>query len=183
MQRCREGSRESKRELLQRIMPTLRAATRSLLGAGADADDACQQAAIDVLRGLGSYRGEAPLGAWARTVAVRAGLRHIRRHQRQLALVDPEATQRAQEGVQPRSSADERLPRPLSAYLDALPAAQREALVLRHALGYTVPEIAELLETSVNTIKSRLSTARKDIRKRIRQDEATASIRREGGSS
>ena len=145
----------------------MRAATVSLLGAGADADDALQQGAIDVLRGLATYRGESALESWARTIAVRAGLRTIKQRRRHQG-ADPEAL-----GLSARAAEEslrDRIPRPVQAYLDALPTAQREALVLRHALGYTVPEIAELLGSSVNTIKSRLLQARREVRRLIRRD-------------
>ena len=51
--------------------------------------------------------------------------------------------------------------------------------MLRHGLGYTVPEISQLCGESVNTIKSRLVTARKALRKLVRRDEAVGSMRRD----
>ncbi len=121
------------------------------------------------------------MNAWARTIGARAALRWARSSRRHLSTVDPEGL------LQPHSETSEpqysdRVPRKLEAYLDALPPRQREALVLRHALGYTVPEIAELLETSVNTIKSRLLQARKDVRRHIRRDELVAATRRNEGA-
>ncbi|MEM6989922.1 MAG: RNA polymerase sigma factor [Myxococcota bacterium] len=174
--RCRRGEPAAKSELLRGLLPTMRGAIRALLGARPEVDDAVQQAAIDILRGLPTYRGDAPLRAWARTIAVRAGLKITRSSTRHLSAVDPETLHAA-----PREAgAAERIAKPLAAYLDGLPAAQREALVLRHALEFTVPEIAELLGTSVNTIKSRLLSARKEVRKLIRRDEAVASFRKGG---
>jgi len=146
----------------------MRAAITSLIGAGADADDALQQGAIDLLKGLATFRGESGLESWARTIAVRAGLRTVRQRRRHEAGADPEVL-----GLPARvaeESLRDRIPRPVQVYLEALPEAQREALVLRHALGYTVPEIAELLGSSVNTIKSRLLQARREIRRLIRRD-------------
>lgn len=119
--------------------------------------------------------------AWARTIGVRAALRAARSSRRHLSAVDPAGPEfAAPTDEAPRLA--ERLPRDLRAYLQLLPERQREALVLRHALGYTVPEIARLLETSENTIKSRLLQARKDLRRRIRQDEAVARARRTPGA-
>jgi DNA-directed RNA polymerase specialized sigma24 family protein len=40
-------------------------------------------------------------------------------------------------------------------------------LVLKHALGYTTDEIAELVDKPVGTIKDRLVAARKQIRRSI----------------
>jgi DNA-directed RNA polymerase specialized sigma24 family protein len=44
------------------------------------------------------------------------------------------------------------------------------ALVLRHVLGYSVEEIAELTEVSPNTVKDRLVQAREQVRKTLRRE-------------
>ena len=169
--RCREGDAAAKRALLTRVLPTIRGATRTILRERADADDATQQAMLDLLGGLDGFRGEGSLTAWARTIAIRASLRHARRHQRHVGVADPEAVLAAQAAPASEELLHERLPRSVQSYLDALPPAQREALVLRHGLGHTVPEIAELCDESVNTIKSRLVAARKEIRRLVRRDQ------------
>ena len=64
-------------------------------------------------------------------------------------------------------TAHEETPRRLDEYLAQLPAARREVLVLKHALGYTTEEIAELTDKPVGTVKDRLVAARKQIRRLI----------------
>ncbi|MBL4684535.1 MAG: sigma-70 family RNA polymerase sigma factor [Nannocystaceae bacterium] len=174
VQRCRDGDVDAKRLLLQRVLPVLHQAVTTLLGPGADADDAVQQAAIDVLRGLGSFRGESNLAAWARTVAVRAGLKSVRHRSRHLSAVDPETLP-----APPIADAafTESIPQSIESYLRQLPPVQREALVLRHGLGCTVPEISELLGVPVNTVKSRLLHGRREVRRCIRRDEAIGAKR------
>jgi RNA polymerase sigma-70 factor, ECF subfamily len=181
--RCRRGDPAAKRELLVRVLPTVRAATRTLLAQRADADDAAQQAMLDLLGGLDGFRGDGSLAGWARIIAVRAALRHAARQRRHASLVDPEPVLAAAPAPDPHHDAllAEALPREVTAYLDALPPVQRQALVLRHGLGYTVPEMAALCGESVNTIKSRLVTARKALRKLVRRDEAVAQVRRDRG--
>ncbi|MEM6294864.1 MAG: sigma-70 family RNA polymerase sigma factor [Myxococcota bacterium] len=169
------GDADARRRLLAALLPTLRGATRAVLGVGADADDATQQAAIDVLRGLDTFRGDGSVKAWARTVGVRAALR-IARKRRPVAVLDPEVMQ-AREDV---TSMRESIPGELQAHLAKLPALQREAIVLRHGLGYTVPEMATLLETSANTIKSRLLQGRRALRSEIRRATLVAQARRTG---
>ncbi len=176
--RCREGDGAAKRELLARVLPTIRGATRTILRERADADDAAQQAMLDLLGGLPGFRGDGSLTAWARTIAVRASLRLAQRHRQHASVADPEAVLAAQAAPHGDERLREQLPRTVQAYLDALPPAQRQALVLRHGLGHTVPEIAALCDESVNTIKSRLVTARKEIRRLVRQDETVGAVRR-----
>lgn len=50
------------------------------------------------------------------------------------------------------------------AALDQLPQAQRLAIVLHDAEGYTLPEIAEMTGVTTGTLKSRLSRARASLR-------------------
>lgn len=175
VRRCGEGDPGAKRSLLLRVLPAMRGATRSLLPQVADADDALQQAMVDLLSGLPTYRGQGRVEAWARTIAVRASLRLLAKRRRHLGVVEPDDNRDAAAPT-PDESLHESLPRSVRAYLAELPAVQREALVLRHGLGYTVPEIARLCDESVNTIKSRLVTARKQVRRLIRQDEAVAEV-------
>jgi RNA polymerase sigma factor (sigma-70 family) len=61
----------------------------------------------------------------------------------------------------------EETPRALDEYLAELPAQRREVLVLKHALGYSTEEIAELIDKPVGTIKDRLVAARKQLRRTI----------------
>ncbi len=177
-ERAAGGDADARRALLQRVLPTLRAATIAVLGVGADAEDATQQAAIDVLRGLPTFRAEASLSAWCRTIGVRAALR-VARSRRPVAIVEPDQLP-AEEGAAPMTDS---IPGELRAHLDGIPKLQGEALLLRHGMGYTVPELAQLLETSVNTIKSRLLKGRKALRARIRQQSLVAETRRSGRSS
>lgn len=164
--------------LLHRVLPTLRSAALAVLGPGADAEDATQQAAIDVLRGLATFRAEASLSAWCRTIGVRAALR-LAASRKPVAVVEPDQLP-AHNGDAPISDS---IPGELRAHLDAIPRLQGEAILLRHGMGYTVPELAELLETSVNTIKSRLLKGRKALRARIRQQSLVADARAGGGLS
>jgi RNA polymerase sigma factor (sigma-70 family) len=49
-------------------------------------------------------------------------------------------------------------------YLDELPDAQREALVLHHVLGMTVSEVADQLEAPQETVRSRLRLGKDRLR-------------------
>lgn len=52
----------------------------------------------------------------------------------------------------------------LQAGLDALPAPQRDLLLLHDVEGYTLPEVAEVLEVPLGTLKSRLHRGRAGLR-------------------
>jgi RNA polymerase sigma-70 factor (ECF subfamily) len=171
VERVQQGEARAQTELVERLLPHLRAVANALLGSSADADDAVQIALMRVLDGLGSWRGDAALHRWARTVAAHACLRLSEQNRRHTRLV----TDDADIAELPASTSDrgfsDALPRPVQEYLDRLPAAQREAVVLRHALDHSVSEIAELTGVPVDTVKSRLLFGRRALRKLIRRDE------------
>lgn len=168
--RAAEGVEDAQAWLVRRVIAPVRAVARTLLRNPADADDAAQKALLEVLTSARSFRGEGSLDAWARRIAVRTALRHARTERRQptAAAADLEgADWLPAEGDTPALDA---LPRPLPYYLAELPAAQRDALILHHALGYTVPEVAELTEVGVETVRGRLRLGTAALRKRVRQD-------------
>ncbi|HEY6878187.1 MAG TPA: sigma-70 family RNA polymerase sigma factor [Polyangiales bacterium] len=158
--------------LTRRLRPRVQRLVRSFLRNDADAEDASQVALLEILRAIPSFRGESKLEAWADRIAVRTAIRVART--RRLAAV------RAHETLDPDElptmtsevARSEELPQSLRVYLDALPEARRTVLVLRHALGYSLQEIAELTGCSENTVKDRLLSARNEVRKMVRRDAA-----------
>ncbi|MBC8070540.1 MAG: RNA polymerase sigma factor [Deltaproteobacteria bacterium] len=165
------GDARAEQTLVRRLLPHLRAVSRAILGDGADADDGVQVALMRVLERASSYRGEAPIERWSRTVAVRACLRLAEGNRRHRATDDPDDDALGLSRDDEDDTLIDTLPGPIAAYLDRLPAAQREALVLRHALGYSVAEIAELASVPLDTVKSRLMFGLRALRRSIRRDQ------------
>lgn len=163
------GDRRAAERFARRLAPTVRRVARLLLRGG-DADDAAQTCLIELLRAAGGYEGRGSLEGWAHRIAVRVVLRAARRtrdlHAREELRDDLHDAGPAAEPERPLDD----LPRPLEHYLDGLADAQRSVLVLRHALGHTVPEIAEICGAPVPTIKSRLLKAQAELRRLIQRD-------------
>lgn len=174
MREVAAGDPRAQEALVLRVLPYLRAIARSLLGEGADADDAVQLALMRVLRAAKDYRAEGALERWARRIAVRTCLRLARQERRHRQARDPDAELAEVAAVLPGPRLSDSLPRDVAQYLSRLPDAQREALLLRHALDYSVAEIAELTAAPVDTVKSRLLFGRRALRKLVRQDLAIA---------
>lgn len=166
------GDARAQAQLLDMVLPHLRAVARTILVNPADVDDAVQVALMRVLEGLSGYRGESSLVRWSRRVAAHACLRQREQNQRRLRVVELAADEDHATAPPPAERLGEGLPRHLSEYLDQLPAVQREALVLRHVLDHSVAEVAELTGAPVDTVKSRLLYARRALRGIIRRDAA-----------
>ncbi len=180
--RVRKGEARAQAELLDRLLPHLRAVARAIMDNPADVDDAVQVALIRVLEGLASFRGDSSLVRWARRVAAHACLRLREQDQRRLRVVEQVAEQPRPDEPTVGASLGEALPREVAEYLDHLPSAQREALVLRHVLDYSVAEVAQLVGAPIDTVKSRLMYARRAVRASIRRDQALAPRHREAGA-
>lgn len=174
VRRVLDGETRAETELLERLLPHLRVVARTTLANPADVDDAVQVALMRVLEGLAGFRGDSSLVHWARRVAAHACLRQREQNVRRLRLVEPGADEDAIAGPPAEARLGDALPRGIAEYLEQLPAVQREVLVLRHVLDYSVAEVAELVGAPIDTIKSRLLYARRAVRALIRRDEALA---------
>jgi RNA polymerase sigma-70 factor (ECF subfamily) len=167
------GNVDAMNTVARRLSSRVRRLSRGILRNEALADDAAQIALVEILQSAKTFGGRSSLERWADRITARISLRQARDERRRSSLVDsfddPEA------GAMPVSERE--LPdvrsetaRPLDEYLLALPSEQREALVLKHSLGYTVEEIAELTDVPTGTVKDRLVTARRRIRRLIQRD-------------
>jgi RNA polymerase sigma-70 factor (ECF subfamily) len=161
------GDAHAQRVLAHRLAPRVQRVARRLLANRADADDSAQIALMEILRSASTYREESSIERWADRIAVRTALRHARDQRRRWSLGAAFDADDVRVPEDANEATHEETPRRLEEYLGQLPAARREALVLKHALGYTTEEIAELTDKPVGTVKDRLVAARKQIRRLI----------------
>jgi RNA polymerase sigma-70 factor, ECF subfamily len=168
------GNVEAMNTVARRLSGRVRRLSRVIVRNEALAEDAAQMALVEILQSARTYGARSSLERWADRITARITLRHARDERRRLHLVDsldePEAAEPVSTEQHVSDAARSETPRPLEDYLNALPEAQREALVMKHSLGYTVEEIAELTDVPVGTVKDRLVTARRNVRRLIQRD-------------
>src|SRR5919201_5328693 len=80
--RCRAGSQEAYRELVETYHERVYRAAYALTGNAADAAEVEQDTFVKAWRGLRGFRGEAALGTWLTRLALNAARDHLRRRQR-----------------------------------------------------------------------------------------------------
>ena len=133
-----------------------------LVGNRADAQDVVQETFVSVLEELDRLRDASAIRGWIMRIAVRKVHRLFRRRNllRKLGLdrsPDPAALLAiATLDASPEVLAQLAL---LDAKLDRMPAADRIAWILRHVEGRTLPEVAELTDCSLATVKRRIQRA------------------------
>jgi len=157
-------------ELFRALREPVLSLALHLTGRRPDAEDALQEAFLDVHRALDRFRGEARLSTWVYRIALRAAIR-VRARRREEARSgagrpqgDPSAAGGEVEGPGTGGEADmlARLEAGrVAAALDRLPAEQRAVLSLFALRGLGHREIAEILGVPEGTVWSRLHAARR----------------------
>lgn len=154
--------------MIEKLVPHLRVVANAILSNRADADEAVQLALMRVLNGLPKFRGESTLVRWARRVATNVCLRAREQNQRRLGVIETRAE--PEDGQAPQPTVGYGAGSDLAQYLRRLPENQREALVLRHVLEYSVAEVSTLVGAPLDTVKSRLSFGRRALREMMQNE-------------
>jgi len=132
----------------------------------AQAEDLLQDTFVEVMRSIGTFRGEAQLGTWIRQVAVSKALMFLRSawYRRGQSLDDEwdDVTPGRTNGHGVSASPDEALD--LDAALASLPSVSRAVVWLHDVEGFTHKEIAGMLGKSESFSKSQLSRAYQRLR-------------------
>lgn len=138
-----------------------------------DAADAVQDALVNAYRAVSTFRGDAEVSTWLHRIVVNACLDRLRRARPTAELPDDDAMADTQLAVAPDevSRLEDRLR--LRAALDALPQAQRLAVLLVDVEGFSITETADLLGVAGGTVKSRCSRGRAALAAWLRAAEST----------
>lgn len=134
-----------------------------------DAFDVAQEAILKIYRGLSSFREKSSFATWVYSVTRNAALDFLRK-QRPVVSLEELRGQGIElggrgDGPDGRVLEGEKV-RAVAAAINALSEQQKTVLVLRDIEGYSYEEIAIIIGVSLGTVKSRLSRAREQVRKK-----------------
>jgi len=146
----------------------------SMLGDTSDAADGTQEVFLKAFRGIRCFRQGSSLKTWLYRIALREALNHKRwfkRHLQKNVSIDAEA----EEGHSPIEIEDlgatpfdrlvaHEIQQAVHQALQEIPEVFRGAVILRDLEGLTYEEIAEVLECSVGTVKSRILRGRRALK-------------------
>jgi RNA polymerase sigma-70 factor (ECF subfamily) len=150
------GDQQAARDLTARLAPRIHALARRMLNDRTEAEDVTQEAMLRLWRMAPRWRDEGnSVSTWLYRVAGNLCIDRLRRRREVSASALPERLAGALDAhpdgapaAQARLEADERATA-LRDALETLPDRQRLAIVLRHLEERPNPEIAAILETSV----------------------------------
>ena len=166
------GHRPSAEQLLAHILPRIRNLVRYLVRGDRDVDDIAQEALTLVYRRLETYQGEGAFLGWVDRIAARAAFASRRRERARREVFPSEPEGLSDLAAEPSSGPEGYVARRrLAGLLDTLPDEQRDALVMHHVLGLTVPEIGAEIAISEETVRSRLRLGRARLRARMNGEE------------
>ncbi|HEU4734464.1 MAG TPA: RNA polymerase sigma factor [Kofleriaceae bacterium] len=183
--RAASGERAAQRELFLAQRMNVHRALFRILGSNRELEDLLQDAFIEIFRALPSFRGDSTLGRWCQTIAVRIAYLTISRRQPptvELSLVEEVVASDAdvRRHIQVREAT-----RRLYSALDRIEAKQRIAFALAVIDGKPLAEVAELTESTLFAVKTRVWRARRELMRRVGKDAVLAAYLEElqGGES
>jgi RNA polymerase sigma-70 factor (ECF subfamily) len=170
--RAQAGDRDALEALLTAIRPRALNVCRGVLPHLADAEDACQEALINIAGKIGSWGGRGRFTTWMHVVAVNSARSTYRRMKNQAVAADPQE-------VGPLDKPDPRTTSVIAGTrLDLLEAMETiekdhpqfvEPLLLRDVYGLSYEEIAQQVGAPLGTVKAQIHHGRQLTRPLLRE--------------
>ncbi len=191
--RVRAGDGEAFRELTEPYQRELQVHCYRMLGSLQDAEDVLQETLLAAWQGFGGFEGRASLRTWLYRIATNRCLNARRSASRRPAKewdvpnVEPPEPTRLGEvvwlepypdalldgvtgaplGPEARYEQIESISLAFVTGLQVLPPRQLAVLILRDVLGFSASEAADMLDSSVESVKSALKRARASLQQRM----------------
>jgi RNA polymerase sigma-70 factor (TIGR02960 family) len=190
--RARDGDGEAFRALTEPHRRELQVHCYRMLGSFQDAEDALQDTLLAAWQGLGGFEGRASIRTWLYRIATTRCLNALRLASRRPARewdmpeVEPPEPTRLGEvvwlepypdallegaldvplGPEARYEQTEAISLAFVTALQVLPPRQLAVLILRDVLGFHANEVADMLESTVESVNSALKRARAGLQRR-----------------
>jgi RNA polymerase sigma-70 factor, ECF subfamily len=188
---ARAGDAEAFRWLVEPYQRELHVHCYRILGSIQDAEDALQETLVAAWQSLAGFEGRASLRTWLYRIATSRSM-NMRRAPvdasgSELALPEPsrlgevlwlqpypdvllDELPDSAPGPDARYETREAISLAFVTALQLLPARQRAALILRDVLGFHGREVAQILETTTESVSSALKRARAALQRRLEEE-------------
>lgn len=179
IRKYREGDSSSFEELVLRYEKKVYNLAHKIMGNREDASDILQETFLQVLRKLGTFKGESKFSTWLYRITVNLCLMR-KRKEKKIKTVSLDVPTLAEEKKELRREIladwsrnpsatleNTELKRVLLESINLLPAEYRTVFVLRHEKDLPNEEVAKVLKISLPAVKSRLHRARLFLRDKL----------------
>jgi RNA polymerase sigma-70 factor (ECF subfamily) len=171
----REGSEPAYETLLQRFQQPVYNLALRLLNDPSDASDVVQEVFLKIFRNIGHFRGQSSLKTWIFRITINEAHNQRRwffRHRhREVGIEDQDEDSRSRADVLAASEQspfdyvfDQEKQELIEAALGRINPTFRAAVILRDITDLSYEEIAEVLQVSLGTVKSRILRGREALR-------------------
>jgi RNA polymerase sigma-70 factor (TIGR02960 family) len=191
--KARAGDSDAFQELIEPHRRELQIHCYRMIGSFQDAEDALQDTLLAAWQGLEGFQARASIRTWLYRIATNTCLNARRSANRRAAkewnvpeVKPPEPTRLGEIvwlepypdallegainvplGPDARYAQTEAISLAFVTALQVLPARQRAVLILREVLGYHAEEVADMLDSTVESVHSALKRARTSLRRRL----------------
>jgi RNA polymerase sigma-70 factor, ECF subfamily len=132
-----------------------------ILGSNQDMEDVLQETFLEVFRSMERYAARSSLVTWCCAIASHVALGHLRSRRRPLVELTDDVPTLAPDAE--RVTLAREAARRLYVALDKVEATQRIAFALAVVDGKSLQEVAELTDSSLSAVKTRVWRARKEL--------------------
>lgn len=158
--RVLDGDREAYALLVKRHQTRLFRFALGMVGSHDAAADITQDSLVKAYTGLSGCRDPQRFGAWVRRIVRNRCLDYLKDLRRQNVPIDSETFAAGDADETETLVYRDELRRTVTDALERLPAAQREAFLLKHLEDRSYEEMADMLDASVSALKMRVKRAR-----------------------
>lgn len=164
---CLKGNRQAQHTLYRRYCDAMYNTCYRMLGSSAEAEDALQEAFMDVFGKLDTFREESSLGAWIKRIVINHCLNVFKKRRLQVE----ELNEKYAELPEHEENDDEHIVYEVKRVKEAimkLPDGYRQVLTLYLIEGYDHSEIASIMGIQESGSKSQYSRARAKLREMLK---------------
>ena len=160
--RFAQGDRAAAQVLTARLAPVVYAQAFRMLGDRAEAEDITQDSLLRLWHAAPDWQvGQAKVTTWLYRVTSNLCIDKMRKRKRQSSDAVPEMPDDGpdiERRLQDRARAQA-----LRAALSDLPDRQKQAMVLRHLEGLSIPDVAQIMQISVEAAESLMSRGKRSL--------------------
>lgn len=174
---CAAGDERAQRLFVDQHIDYIHRVLYRIMGSSNEVEDLVQEALIEVIKSLGTFRGKASLRTWVTRITCRVAYKHLKRNKTPMVRLESVPNVGVQDARAEARLAARNAARRLYALLSELEPKQRIAFVLHAIDGRTVREVAEATGSNLIATKSRIRRTRA----KLRQDPVVAAFLQEPG--
>lgn len=163
---CQNGDRKAMDTLVGQLEKPVYNSVYRMLGNAEEAADVTQTTFLKVFENIGNFNPQFRLFSWTYRIAMNEAIDQLKRRRRTMPLSDPPA---ADSGSPVEETATSQLSDEVQSTLMELNEDHRAVIVLRYFGDRSYHEIGRILDIPEKTVKSRLFTARQQMRSRLQE--------------